>query len=353
MNEKNLTVLSAKSASQLKEGQVYYFKDCDVALLRDANYRDIDKKHVASLVESIRETGVQAEVVVTARKVGGKVELSVEDGHHRLAAVRQLRDDALKSNRAWLYRELPVRVRVVAVGPNAATDNNAAASTPSHDVVGSVLRNQLRKEESLWDRLAAAEALRKSGETAPSIARMMGLDERSVRRILSLGRIPAEVVAFAKRHGDRIKTASLYRLGAAMDGKDDASTLSAISAVLAKATGGNTAWGERARELAGRELAGGSSAKTVEMAALLALDLIDTSDLTKDLTNTTEKATPRSSGERGPNEPKAARRTETVTKRQDRAKSGAAPESLIERLTEMGMPEKYLEMVRHVIREEA
>ena len=223
---KALQMLNADSISELSQGETSYFQDCEnLDMLTSNNYREISESHVLALMESIQETGVQAEVALVAtQSPEGDIILTVEDGHHRLEAVRRLRKEAERSGRHWLYRHLPCRVRV------AAQDTVKGAFA-----IASVMRNQLRKEENLWDKLAAFERLREAGETTVGISKLVGMDERSVRRILSLKKIPDTVRRYAKEHEDTVKAATLYKLAAAIE-KNGADTTHGLSQLMADAS---------------------------------------------------------------------------------------------------------------------
>lgn len=222
---KAFQMLNADSLSELAQGETSYFQDCEnLDILKSNNYREISESHVLALMESIQGTGVQAEVALVATETTeGEILLTVEDGHHRLEAVRRLRKEAERSGRHWLYRPLPCRVRV------AAQDTVKGAFA-----IASVMRNQLRKEENLWDKLAAFERLREAGETTVGISKLVGMDERSVRRILSLKKIPNSVRRFAKENADTVKAATLYKLAAAIE-KNGADTKSGLSQLMAEA----------------------------------------------------------------------------------------------------------------------
>jgi hypothetical protein len=221
---KTLQMLNADSLGELAQGETSYFQDCEnLDMLRSNNYREISEPHVVALMESIQGTGVQAEVALVATETPeGEILLTVEDGHHRLEAVRRLRKEAERSGRHWLYRPLPCRVRV------AAQDTVKGAFA-----IASVMRNQLRKEENLWDKLAAFERLREAGETTVGISKLVGMDERSVRRILSLKKIPNTVRRFAKENEDTVKAATLYKLAAAIE-KTGADTKNGLSQLMAE-----------------------------------------------------------------------------------------------------------------------
>lgn len=222
---KAFQMLNADSLNELAQGETSYFQDCEnLDILKSNNYREISESHVLALMESIQGTGVQAEVALVATETAeGEILLTVEDGHHRLEAVRRLRKEAERSGRHWLYRPLPCRVRV------AAQDTVKGAFA-----IASVMRNQLRKEENLWDKLAAFERLREAGETTVGISKLVGMDERSVRRILSLKKIPNSVRRYAKENADTVKAATLYKLAAAIE-KNGADTKNGLSQLMAEA----------------------------------------------------------------------------------------------------------------------
>lgn len=205
MSKKN--ILTADSIRKLSVGDTFDFADCeDLDLLSNDNYRAIDESHVAKLTQSIKETGLKTEVSLVVKVAAdGKRACFIEDGHHRVEAVKMLRERARKTGNDWLSRPLPCRVRVV-----------PAESEQGRTAVDSVIKNQLKKEETVWDKADAYRRLRDSGETTQSISAMVGFDERSVRRALSLHRIPADVRAFAEANADGVKVASLYKLASAL-----------------------------------------------------------------------------------------------------------------------------------------
>jgi ParB-like chromosome segregation protein Spo0J len=268
---KALQMLNADSLNDLTQGETAYFQDCeDLNILESNNYREISEAHVVALMESIQETGIQAEVALVASESSeGGISLTVEDGHHRLEAVRRLRQEAERSGRHWLYRHLPCRVRVAA----ADTVKGAFA-------IASVMRNQLRKEENLWDKLAAFERLRDAGETTSGISKLVGLDERSVRRIISLKKVPDIVRAFAKQNESTVKAATLYKLASAMEKFGNALEKGPAS-LLEEATKDSPERVAIAQEIAQTFIGqtettaqGGSSDAFVSMIAFLALDQV-------------------------------------------------------------------------------
>ncbi len=270
------STLTKKIVAKLGLGSVHEFLDCeDLSLLANDNYRAIDDSHVDKLVHSIKEAGLKTQVslVVKVSPDGQRVCL-IEDGHHRVKAVRRLRERASKTGNAWLSRPLPCRVKVV------ATD-----SEENKTAVDSVMMNQLTKEETIWDKADAYKRLREAGETTASISAMVGVDERSVRRAMSLLKIPPDVRAFAEANLDRIRTSSLYKLASALDG-DGASGPGAQKSVevllLKKATDRSGNAGPAAMAAAKKEIMDGAAEhrwKAVEgphlgMAAYLALDFL-------------------------------------------------------------------------------
>jgi hypothetical protein len=270
MSKKN--TLTADGIKRLELGRTHDFDDCeDLDLLSNDNYRAIDEGHVVRLVESIKEAGLKTEVSIVVKvSPDGKRTCLIEDGHHRVEAVRRLRERARLTGNDWLSRPLPCRVRVI----QAETEQRRTS-------VDSVLKNQLKKEETVWDKADAYKRLRDAGEGTQAIASMVGVDERSVRRALSLHRIPADVRAFAEANADGVKVASLYKLASALT--DDGGKGGGwgndtdFEAMLVAKAGDN-----RAAAAAKAAVAGGGDEKkrvSVEkrhqaMAAFLALDFI-------------------------------------------------------------------------------
>ena len=142
------------------------------------------------------------------------------------------------------------------------------------------MRNQLRKEENLWDKLAAFERLRDAGETTSGISKLVGLDERSVRRIISLKKVPDLVRTFAKQNESTVKAATLYKLASAME-KLGNNLEKGSASLLAEATKDSPERVAMAREIAQTFLTqtettaqDGSSDAWVSMIAFLALDQV-------------------------------------------------------------------------------
>ncbi len=224
-----LKTLTLDKIHSLKLGSITEFDDChDLDVLANDNYRAIDEAHVTKLAQSIKEAGLKTEVSLVVKVApDGERRCVIEDGHHRVQAVRTLRDRAKQTGNAWLSRPLPCRVKVV-----------LAESQQNNTAVDSVIKNQLTKEETIWDKADAYKRLRDSGESTPSISVMTGVDERTVRRALSLLRIPPDVRAFAEANLDSVKVASLYRLASALaaDGATNSGAEKSVEDLLRKKT---------------------------------------------------------------------------------------------------------------------
>lgn len=349
---KALQMLNEESIHDLTQGETAYFQDCeDLNLLQSNNYREISESHVTALMESIQETGIQAEVAIVANEgTDGKIELTVEDGHHRLEAIRRLRNEAERSGRQWLYRPLPCRVRMT----TADTVKGAFA-------IASVMRNQLRKEENLWDKLAAFERLREAGETTTAISKLVGLDERSVRRILSLKRVPDIVRSFAKQNEQSVKAATLYKLAAVIE-KASTELQKGAASLLAEATKDAPERLSGAREIAVRFLATvGMSLECHEdqgaMIMYLALDQVARAK-GEGAAGPGAEDGPRTSGDKSPSSSttskspaKAPRAGGTKTKRTQVPDGWVAldPVRLESLMSDAGVPEEWREKVARLI----
>jgi hypothetical protein len=278
------STLTKKIVAKLGLGTIHEFLDCeDLSLLANDNYRAIDDSHVDKLTLSIKEAGLKTQVSLIVKvSPDGQRTCLIEDGHHRVEAVRRLRERAAKTGNAWLSRPLPCRVKVV------ATD-----SGENKTAVDSVMMNQLTKEETIWDKADAYKRLREAGETTASISAMVGVDERSVRRTLSLLKIPPDVRAFAEANLDSVKTASLYKLASVISAPVETTLLEEKSVedlLFKKASNKAPQAGKSAVTVSKAAVTKEATdqrrqavrSNHVAMAAYLALDFIEMADLAAD-----------------------------------------------------------------------
>lgn len=198
-------ILTSSIISRLSLGSHHAFADIeDIDSLlssQDGNYRTLDADQVRALKESIKETGVTDPITIDLVLGDGEERaLVLVKGHHRLEAVRQLRQAAKERNQPWLYRTLPCLVDVVAKNVSNSTLN--ARQTTAN----------LARQDSVWEKAEAFTRLKSEGKSQTEIAKISMVDERTVSRYLAVLSLPQVVQAFAKAVHKDLSVKTLCKL---------------------------------------------------------------------------------------------------------------------------------------------
>ncbi len=195
-----------KDVEKLSAGDSTVFDDVeDLSLIKLSNYRETDTIHVDSLIESIRTSGVlqAVQVKVVIEKTGVR-SLQCINGHHRIKAVKSLRDEAIATGESWHYRPLPIIVEVV----------NEEQSSIAKDVSRAVASNSIIKKDNIYDRAAGIKKLKDEGVLGTKIASLLGVDRKTVERAVLVSSIPDECLVEMKKI--KLSDSQVYKIASSI-----------------------------------------------------------------------------------------------------------------------------------------
>lgn len=210
LKKKYATIFSTESAAQMTPGETRIFHDVtDLSIIQDDNYRQLDEKRITLLRGSIEATGVATEVELEVKldDSGRLLGVRCVDGHHRKEVVSRMRKEAEEENQPWLSRPLPVKVRCV-----TGSKDEASGKTSRQAAVRSVISNTIHVRDGLVGRARAVGRLSDSGLPNTKIAETLGLDPRTVERLLLVLSLPEKTQTLLEENDGYVKESRVYEI---------------------------------------------------------------------------------------------------------------------------------------------